>query len=96
MRGNRGDIAFVKHSTPFIMSSYQELGVNINEYELVCPAGSRAPLNAYQNCNWGKVPSHAIVTSSETSPEKIVAYQNFIKVLFYLVVFMYLLYHRTL
>ena len=33
------------------------------DYEFLCPDGTRAPLGRYESCNLGKVPSHAVVVS---------------------------------
>ncbi|XP_054168696.1 melanotransferrin-like [Oppia nitens] len=62
-----GDVAFLKHTTINEISRYKN--INKNDYELLCPNGGRRPINAYQDCNWGYVPSHAIVISSATLPE---------------------------
>ncbi|GAB6026358.1 antigen p97 (melanoma associated) identified by monoclonal antibodies 133.2 and 96.5 [Chamberlinius hualienensis] len=78
--GNRGDIAFVKHTTIDLMAQVPGLKVDKNFYELVCPNGyRRAPITEYRTCNWGQVPAHAVVTSSEMSQDMIRRFQDFIK-----------------
>lgn len=51
--------------------------------------GTRRPIDSYRNCNWGRAPSQAIVTSSAKSAQQKRFYQKFIKVklitLFYLI-----------
>ena len=54
----KGDIAFVKHST------VQENGWDENEFELLCVDGSRAPLANFEACSWGVAPGHFVLVSS--------------------------------
>lgn len=35
-----------------------------DDLELLCEDGSRRPINEFKNCNWGLVPTDAIVTTS--------------------------------
>lgn len=42
--------------------------------------GSRRPVDNYANCNWGRAPSQAIVTSSAKTSEQKRFYQKFIQV----------------
>lgn len=44
----------------------------------MCKDGQRRPLNEYRQCNWGLVPSHALVTSSARSSEERRHYQRFL------------------
>ncbi|CAG2158032.1 unnamed protein product [Oppiella nova] len=71
-----GDVAFLKHTTISQMSRFKH--INKNEYELLCPTGGRRPVDAYQECNWGFVPSHAVVISSATLPEERNRIQKFL------------------
>nr|XP_002120780.1 serotransferrin-1 [Ciona intestinalis] len=52
-----GDIAFVKHTTVLGNDSYQ----------LACPDGSVQPVANYINCYLARVPSHAVMLSSQNS-----------------------------
>lgn len=45
---------------------------------MLCRDGQRKPLTEYRSCNWGLVPSHAIVTSSARSAEERKHYQSFL------------------
>lgn len=56
-----GDVAFIKHSiiTPDIADNYQ----------LLCPDGSRAHPSEWSNCNLGRVPAHAVVTRQNIDQE---------------------------
>lgn len=49
-----------------------------DQFELLCKDGSRRPVTEYLQCNWGLVPSHALVTSSARSAEERRRYQSFI------------------
>lgn len=48
-------------------------------FELLCTDGSRKPLSEYRQCNWGLIPSHALVTSSARSPSERKHYQQFMQ-----------------
>lgn len=52
--------------------------VDIDRFELLCKDGQRRPISEYRQCNWGLVPSHALVTSSARSQEERKHYQQFI------------------
>ncbi|XP_033207220.1 melanotransferrin [Belonocnema kinseyi] len=76
-----GDIAFLVHTT------VQEMTANLYEFtvqkkenfELLCPDGSRKPIDEYRLCNWGEIPSRAIVTSSATKQGTRKLYQRFLE-----------------
>ncbi|XP_056419183.1 melanotransferrin [Hyla sarda] len=66
----RGDVAFVKHSTVFENCD----GNNTNEwtkkckssdFQLLCPNGARAEVTQYADCNWAQVPAHAVMVRPE-------------------------------
>ena len=44
----------------------------------MCTNGQRLPLSEYRQCNWGIVPSHALVTSSARTAKERIRYQQFI------------------
>lgn len=50
----------------------------MDRFELLCKDGQRRPISEYRQCNWGLVPSHALVTSSARSQEERKHYQQFI------------------
>lgn len=52
--------------------------VDVDRFELLCKDGQRRPLSEYRTCNWGLVPSHALVTSSARTQEERKHYQQFI------------------
>lgn len=54
--------------------------VRKDEFELLCVDGTRRPVDDYIHCNWGRAPSHAIVTTSAKSGEQRRLYQRFLKV----------------
>lgn len=62
-----------------IFSFSQIESVNADRFELLCKDGQRRPLSEYRQCNWGLVPSHAIVTSSARSSEERKNYQLFLE-----------------
>lgn len=52
--------------------------VNADRFELLCKDGMRRPLSEYRQCNWGLVPSHALVTSSARTSQERKHYQQFL------------------
>lgn len=54
-------------------------GLSPDGFELLCKDGSRRPISEYLACNWGKVPSDAVVTSSAVSFEAREFLQRFLK-----------------
>lgn len=77
----KGDIAFLKHTTVAEMTSsnFEFSGVKKENFELLCTDGTRRPLGDFRSCHWGPVQSHAIVTSSAKTVETRRTYQNFLK-----------------
>lgn len=62
-----GHVAFVKHTTPFENTGgkrkeWWARDALDDDFELLCPDGTRAKITEYINCNLGKVKSNAIVT----------------------------------
>lgn len=62
-----GHIAFVKHTTVFENTGgkrkeWWARDALPDDFELVCPDGTRAEVNEYERCNLGKVKANAIVT----------------------------------
>lgn len=49
------------------------------QFELLCRDGTRKSVDEYRICNWGTVPSRAIVTSSATNFEIRRMYQRFLE-----------------
>ncbi|XP_043461748.1 melanotransferrin isoform X2 [Leptopilina heterotoma] len=76
-----GDIAFLVHTTVQEMTSktYENSLHTKNDYELLCLDGSRRPVDEYRICNWGEIPSRAIVTSSATNHFTRKLYQRFLE-----------------
>ncbi|PSN53016.1 Melanotransferrin [Blattella germanica] len=76
-----GEIAFLKHTTVQEMTSnnFDFSGVSKSDFELLCRDGSRRSVDEYQMCNWGRVPTHSVVTTSATSLEQRKNYQRFLK-----------------
>ncbi|XP_069831749.1 saxiphilin-like [Dendropsophus ebraccatus] len=54
LKEGSGEIAFVEH---FTLSA-----LNPDDFELLCPDNTRRPLSQYKDCNFGKVPTRAVVT----------------------------------
>lgn len=74
-----GDVAFVNHLT----TSENTDGNNqdpwakdlkSNDFELLCPDGSRKPIDQYESCSLAKVPAHAVVTSSTKTNKETAAF----------------------
>ncbi|KAK7603014.1 hypothetical protein V9T40_003013 [Parthenolecanium corni] len=76
-----GEIAFLRHTTvkEMIKNHYSYLSMTENDFELLCKDGSRRPVGEYHNCNWGKVTSDAIVSSSAKSSDVRKKYQAFLQ-----------------
>ncbi|XP_022246077.1 melanotransferrin-like [Limulus polyphemus] len=76
---NKGDVAFLKHTTveeELAKPKYQQL--SMSQFRLLCPHGGTRSIRDYNSCNWGFVPSHAVVTSSAALPETRKMYQKFL------------------
>nr|UZF13197.1 saxiphilin [Rhinella marina] len=54
LREDKGDVAFVEHTA---LS-----GKDSDNFELLCPDNTRSPVSEHKDCNFGKVPRHAVVT----------------------------------
>ncbi|CAG9858189.1 unnamed protein product [Phyllotreta striolata] len=75
-----GEVAFMKHNTiPELLNGLEFGSLSQDNFELFCKDGSRRPLSEYLSCNWGKVPSDAIVVSSAVSFEDRVKLQKFLQ-----------------
>lgn len=76
-----GEIAFLKHNTVSELTSGPEFAGTISKenFELLCKDGSRRPIDDFRACNWGSVPTNAIVTSSATTIEDRVKLQKFLE-----------------
>uniref|UniRef100_A0A2R5L4H4 Putative transferrin 2 n=1 Tax=Ornithodoros turicata TaxID=34597 RepID=A0A2R5L4H4_9ACAR len=68
----RGDVAFVEHTTV-------DQEPEKYRYRLLCPSGGTMGVDEYRQCNWGFVPPHVIVTTSDTLPAKRQLYQDFLQ-----------------
>lgn len=55
------------------------VSVKKEQFELLCKDGTRRSVDEYRTCNWGTVPSRAIVTSSATNFETRRMYQKFLE-----------------
>lgn len=75
-----GEVAFLKHTTVREMVNSKSFkGVSTDEFQLLCKNGQRMPVSDYLLCNWGMVPSNAIVTSSARTPEQRRQFQKFLE-----------------
>ncbi|XP_046384399.1 melanotransferrin [Ischnura elegans] len=76
-----GDVAFLKHTTVETVtgSGIDLASVSDRDFELLCLDGNRRDLRDYKLCNWGTVPSHAIVTTSAKSSQLRRKYYRFMK-----------------
>lgn len=52
--------------------------ISPERFELLCTDGRRAPISEYRQCNWGLIPSDAIVTSSARNALERKKYQKFL------------------
>uniref|UniRef100_A0A1B6GPN2 Transferrin-like domain-containing protein n=1 Tax=Cuerna arida TaxID=1464854 RepID=A0A1B6GPN2_9HEMI len=76
-----GEVAFLKHTTVQEMTAHNLnfVGQTKDNFELLCTDGTRRPVDDFQVCNWGKVPSHAVVTSSAKDIKQRKRYQRFFR-----------------
>lgn len=75
-----GEVAFLKHTTvDEMVKSKSFKGILTDEFQLLCKNGQRMPVSDYLQCNWGMVPSNAIVTSSARTPTQRRQYQKFLE-----------------
>ncbi|XP_072427804.1 uncharacterized protein [Chiloscyllium punctatum] len=58
LKDGKGDVAFVKHTT---VPAAEKAN-----YELLCLDDTRKSVDKYKECNWAKVPAHAVVVRSGT------------------------------
>ncbi|XP_040284245.1 melanotransferrin-like [Bufo bufo] len=67
----KGDVAFVKHSTVFENSDGNNIkdewakDLKSSNFQLLCPNGARAEVTQYADCNWAQVPAHAVMVHPE-------------------------------
>ncbi|XP_042638357.1 lactotransferrin [Orycteropus afer afer] len=64
-----GEVAFVKDSTVFENLPNK---ADRDKYELLCPDNTRKPVDQYETCHLGKVPSHAVVARSVNGKEDLI------------------------
>jgi melanoma-associated antigen p97 len=75
-----GDVAFLKHTTvKEMVESKSFKDVSEDSLQLLCKNGERMPVSEYLKCNWGMVPSNALVTSSAKTIEERKQYQRFLQ-----------------
>lgn len=74
-----GDVAFLKHTTVKEMLESKFKHVSEDQLQLLCKNGQRVPVSEYLNCNWGMVPTNALVTSSARTIEERKKYQRFLQ-----------------
>ncbi len=75
-----GEIAFLKHTTvEEMVNSRLYKGKSADEFELICKNGHRMDVSEYLQCNWGIVPSNALVVSSAKRIEERKHIQRFLQ-----------------
>ncbi|XP_055912472.1 melanotransferrin [Eupeodes corollae] len=75
-----GNVAFLRHTTVKEMIESPEFNtVSADRFELLCKDGRRVPITEYMQCNWGLIPSDAVVTSSARTLKEREKYQHFLE-----------------
>uniref|UniRef100_A0A8C6DJH7 Transferrin-like domain-containing protein n=1 Tax=Moschus moschiferus TaxID=68415 RepID=A0A8C6DJH7_MOSMO len=64
-----GDVSFVRHLTVFENLAHQ---ADRDQYELLCRANTRRPVDEYKGCHLARVPSHAVVARSVDGKEDLI------------------------
>ncbi|XP_005406866.1 PREDICTED: serotransferrin [Chinchilla lanigera] len=80
----KGDVAFVKHQTALQNTNGKNPAAwasNLKEedFELLCPDGSRKPVDQYETCHLARAPNHAVVTRKDKAAyvrKVLIAQQN--------------------
>ncbi|XP_021352485.1 melanotransferrin-like isoform X1 [Mizuhopecten yessoensis] len=76
LKSGQGDVAFLRHDTVEMMlaNSTEQL----QDYSLLCQDGSRRSLGQYDQCNFGKIISNMVMTSSLKQDAEVTAYKTFL------------------
>ncbi|XP_055843526.1 melanotransferrin [Episyrphus balteatus] len=75
-----GQVAFLRHTTVKEMIESPEFNtISADRFELLCKDGRRVPITEFMQCNWGLVPSDAIIASSARSFDERKKYQRFLE-----------------
>ncbi|XP_016660805.1 melanotransferrin-like [Acyrthosiphon pisum] len=77
----KGDIAFLRHTTVLELLKDPSLSSKTREddLELLCVDGSRRPISEFNTCNWGPVPTDAIMTTSSKTSSARISYQRWLQ-----------------
>ncbi|XP_022918604.1 transferrin 2 isoform X2 [Onthophagus taurus] len=74
-----GDVAFLRDTTVLeLMKGTGFSGISADNFELLCKDGTRAPIGQATRCNWGRIPTNAIVVSSAATMKERLLYQQFL------------------
>nr|AGL91667.1 transferrin 2 [Bactrocera dorsalis] len=75
-----GEVAFLRDSTVTEMLQTNEFSsLSPDRFELLCRDGRRVPVSKYRQCNWGVIPSDAVVTSSARTSFERKKFQQFLR-----------------
>jgi len=70
---------FIKY-VKYFYQLYNSGKTREDDLELLCVDGSRRPISEFNNCNWGPVPTDAIMTTSAKSSSARISYQRWLQV----------------
>ncbi|GAB6025523.1 antigen p97 (melanoma associated) identified by monoclonal antibodies 133.2 and 96.5 [Chamberlinius hualienensis] len=78
LQDNKGDVAFIKHdAVAEATAGGTTPGQRKSDYELLCPDGTKKPVDEYRDCNWGLVPTRTLMASPKVGRYQRYAHKRF-------------------
>lgn len=78
LQDGKGDVAFIKHdAVAEATAGVTTPGQRKDDYELLCPDGTKKPIDEYRQCNWGLVPTRTLMASPKVGRYQRYAHKRF-------------------